>query len=703
MRDLRGTGKTQTILNIILNIIIKGKSVAVVSNNNAATDNVYEKLEKYGLSYLCARLGKKDNKDEFINNQTGKYPQFEIGTGDTQNIEKEIMLLNQNVNRIFEIQNKMAKMKQELSEIRLEHEYFNKYEGKKIDDRIKIRNIKKIKSKTIMRLKVECEELKSINYIFKIKSNFIYGIGNKNLYKKNKAEILTYYNKLFFLVREMELDNNIKSSQKELNELGTDKLERLIDKSMQLLNEMLREKYKEKEEREIFTVADLRHRPERFVKEYPIVFSTTHAIKSSLNENYKYDYIIMDESSQVDLITGILALSVAKNAVIVGDLKQLPNVVSNVDQNAIRKISNKYKIEKNYDYLEHSFLSSVNDTLKNAPKVLLKEHYRCHPKIIQFCNKKFYNDELIIMTEEKGEIDVLKVYVTNSGNHAREHINQRQIDVIEKEVIPELSNKINKDDMGIISPYRSQKNKMQNTFEKNIKIDTVHKFQGREQDAIIITTVDNEIGEFVDDPKMLNVAVTRAKKYLRLVVSNNENNKNTNIGDLVRYIQYNNFEIIKSKVKSIYDLLYKENRKERMRYLKSKKKISEYDSENITYALIEEILEKNNYSNLGVNVHIPLMDIINDIELLDENELQYVNNDWTHIDFAIFNKMDKRLVMAIEVDGYYYHKEGTVQQERDKVKDRILEKYNIPLIRLSTVGSGEKERLEKMIKDVFGE
>jgi len=188
LRDLHGTGKTQTILNIISNIIIKGKSVAVVSNNNAATDNVYEKLEKYGLSYLCARLGKKDNKDEFINNQTGKYPQFEIVTGDTQNIEKEIMLLNQNVNRIFKIQNKMAKMKQELSEIRLEHEYFNKYEGKKIDDRIKIRNIKKLKSKTIMRLKVECEELKSINYIFKIKSNFIYGIGNKNLYKKRRKD-----------------------------------------------------------------------------------------------------------------------------------------------------------------------------------------------------------------------------------------------------------------------------------------------------------------------------------------------------------------------------------------------------------------------------------------------------------------------------------------------------------------------------------
>ena len=36
----------------------------MVSNNNAATDNVYEKLEKYNLDYLCARLGRKENKDD---------------------------------------------------------------------------------------------------------------------------------------------------------------------------------------------------------------------------------------------------------------------------------------------------------------------------------------------------------------------------------------------------------------------------------------------------------------------------------------------------------------------------------------------------------------------------------------------------------------------------------------------------------------
>ena len=164
--------------------------------------------------------------------------------------------------------------------------------------------------------------------------------------------------------------------------------------------------------------------------EYPIIFSTTYSIKNSLDKNHKYDYIIMDESSQVDLITGVLALSTAKNAVIVGDLKQLPNVITTDDKNSIEEISKRYKIDPSYNYLQHSFLDSVKETITNTPKTLLKEHYRCHPKIIQFCNKKIYDDQLIIMTEDSGEEDVLKVYVTTEGNHARGHLNQRQIDVI---------------------------------------------------------------------------------------------------------------------------------------------------------------------------------------------------------------------------------------------------------------------------------
>lgn len=696
-----GTGKTQTILNIIANIIRNGQTVAVVSNNNAATDNVYEKLEKYNLDYLCARLGKKENKDEFINNQTGKYPEFTKKLEDKETIENELISLNQDINEIFNIQNDIAKLKEELGEIKTEHKYFNTYEGPNLTYMPKIRRLDKATSDIIMKLKVEYEELATRSLWFRLKSQFIYGIGDKEFYKKSKDEILKCFNKIFFIVKEIELDNEIKSKEKRLKILGDNKLELLTTYSIKLLNEYLRNKYKEQKERKIFSLKELYNNSAEFNKEYPIVFSTTYSIKNSLNENHKYDYIIMDESSQVDLITGVLALSTAKNAVIVGDLKQLPNVITTENRNIIEEISKKYKIEKNYDYLQHSFLESVKETIISVPTTLLREHYRCHPKIIQFCNKKFYDDQLIIMTEDKGEEDVLKAYITSEGNHARGHLNQRQIDVIKKEVMPELYEKVETNNIGIISPYRKQKDQIQKTLETDLKIDTVHKFQGREEEAIIITTVDNEISEFVDDPKMLNVAVTRAKKYLRLVVSNNENNKNTNIGDLIRYIQYNNFEIKQSKTKSIYDLLYKQNRQKRLEYLKNKKRVSDYDSENLTYNMIDEILKKNNYSNLDIEVHVPLMNILSDTTLLNQEEIQFATNTWTHIDFIIFNKMDKKLVIAIEVDGYYFHREGTRQQEKDNIKNKILEKYDIPLIRLNTIGSGEEEILENKIKEIF--
>ena len=173
---------------------------------------------------------------------------------------------------------------------------------------------------------------------------------------------------------------------------------------------------------------------------------------------------------------------------------------------------------------------------------------------------------------------------------------------------------------------------------------------------------------------------------------NNEKNQGTNIDDLLKYIQYNNFEIVQSKTKSICDLLYKENRQKSMEYLKNKKRVSDYDSENLTYHLIESILKENGYSNLDIAVHVPLIDIIDADEFLNEEEKKFVGNKWTHIDFAIFNKMDKRLVIAVEVDVYYFHKEGTKQQERDNIKGRILNKYEIPLVRLNTTGSEENTR-----------
>jgi superfamily I DNA and/or RNA helicase len=148
---------------------------------------------------------------------------------------------------------------------------------------------------------------------------------------------------------------------------------------------------------------------------------------------------------------------------------------------------------------------------------LLREHYRCHPRIIGFCNKKFYNNELIVLTKQNDEDIPLTLYKTVEGNHARGTYNQRQIDVIEKEILPNID-KIN---IGIASPFRKQVSKLNDLFENDeeIVIDTVHKYQGREKNIMILSTVVDKENDFVDNENLLNVAISRAVDKLFVVVS----------------------------------------------------------------------------------------------------------------------------------------------------------------------------------------
>ena len=69
----------------------------------------------------------------------------------------------------------------------------------------------------------------------------------------------------------------------------------------------------------------------------------------------------------------------------------------------------------------------------------------------------------------------------------------------------------------------------------------------------------------------------------------------------------------------------------------------------------------------------------------------------THVDFLLFRRMDKSPLLAIEVDGAAFHAEGSIQAGRDEKKNRIFELCGIPLLRLRTDGSGEKERMEQAL------
>ncbi|MCD6433032.1 MAG: DUF2726 domain-containing protein, partial [Sulfurimonas sp.] len=98
----------------------------------------------------------------------------------------------------------------------------------------------------------------------------------------------------------------------------------------------------------------------------------------------------------------------------------------------------------------------------------------------------------------------------------------------------------------------------------------------------------------------------------------------------------------------------------------------------------------------------PLNRLIKDTSLLTLDEQKFSQNDWSHLDFLIYNKINKQTVLAIEVDGVQYHENNPAQLKRDNLKDSILNKYNIPIIRFPTNGSEEEKKLRKKLKDIIG-
>lgn len=90
-----------------------------------------------------------------------------------------------------------------------------------------------------------------------------------------------------------------------------------------------------------------------------------------------------------------------------------------------------------------------------------------------------------------------------------------------------------------------------------------------------------------------------------------------------------------------------------------------------------------------------------DWTLLDDEERRYASNGTTHLDFLIYNRVSKRPVLAIETDGYRFHKQGTRQSERDRMKDRILDRYTLPLLRLSTTGTDEEAKIHTQLTELL--
>lgn len=706
-----GTGKTQTILNIVANLLTKDKSVLVVSNNNSATENVLEKLSKNGFGFLVAPLGNRTNKETFIDSQPDvnpELPSWRMNRHEKSAASAETRECLEKITSLFEKQERLALVRQELAEAELEKTHFEKenvIDGNRTTRPFRAAPRSEKVVSVLRRLKRHAIELDETDPgLWKRMLSAIHRLDvdlrlramlgeRQEITQRSIPDILTRMEFMFYTNRIAELKAEEAALESDLSNLDAPLLMKsMAETSMSLFKSKIADSFDR--QRHIFTSqSDLLRYSGLLLKDYPVVLSTTFSSRSCIGGDTLFDYVIMDEASQVSIETGLLALTCAKNAVIVGDTKQLSNVIKNEIAAALKEFTLSAGIPEAYDTSSQSFLDSVLKAVPAVPQTLLREHYRCHPDIIDFCNQKFYGGELVIMTSRKKQDRPLIEIPTGGGYHSVTHYNQREIDAVKEELLPRLGDT---SDIGIITPYNAQARAF-NAQVPDIEAATVHKYQGREKGTIIMSVTEDVISEFTDDPNLLNVAVSRAKDQFCLVVTGNPQERKGNIHDLREYIRYRGGTVIPSKLRSIYDYLHSRTALN----LDEAEKVSIYDSENLTFALLEKIRKNNiRLSHIKTLCHYPLRSLIRETEGLSERERAYAMHPATHIDFLIINRVSKEPLLAVETDGYTYHNEKTEQFSRDRMKDHILEFLGLRLLRLSTVGHSEEQRItEELLRN----
>ena len=666
-----GTGKTQTILNIISNTIIRGKSIAVVSNNNSATDNVFEKLDKYGYSFICAPLGNAENVDKFFEEYDSKIPEIKKENVDIQKLNNLFLELPS----YFEKENNKKKLISAVDAIDLEYKHFLT-DNETFDFSEYIFKNVNVSPNSVQESIVRIKEKEKIGFFDKLLIRIKLRI-NARFFKIDKDHAIILLQNLYYLSKKNKLEKEIQEIDKYMRGQSLDEKMNLYRKlSNNYFKNKLAEMYAGKN-RSAYDRSNYKRNFLDFVKDYPVVLSSTYALAKCSQRGFLFDYLIVDESSQVNMASAVLSMRIAKNIVVVGDIRQLPQIDDSTFDERNKILLKEFNVSNAYSYQGNSIMSSLLLLYGEAiPKQMLKEHYRCAPEIINFCNKEFYNDELIVYTKPKENTTSMRVVKTVAGNFARKNpdgtgqYNQREIDEIEK-----IINEDELEDIGVITPYRYQAKLIQDQFGDKVDSSTIHKFQGREKKTIIFSSVINDVNDFVGNDNLINVAVSRAVDKFILVTSDKVANSKTGVlSDLINYISYNQDfgKVDEGNIKSIYDILYTDY-EEQLNKFRQKHPSKDFDTENITKVLLKQLLQNNKYRSLWFRMHVSLKDFVkNNNHNLTDDEFKFYINPNAHADFLIYNKMSRKPLCVIEVDGVSFHEQQDKQRERDSKKDLIL-------------------------------
>lgn len=502
-----GTGKTQTILNVVLSSFFGNKTVLVCSSNNKPVDGILEKLKfKYNdeeVLFPYLRLGNKKEVLEATKKICALY-EFKTDKVVKNNLIEKIKISADDSNKklieLLNIQERRVLLEDYIESsqklIRSLSKKSQMYENlmKKISDfNEELSNLPEIKNKDLLNL---YKPVKSDYYL----QQFLY-------YKS-----LDYINKLHKPINKRLIDIcYIKDEVEKISEFNN-WIEN--DKNFQSLIEI-----------------------------FPIIFSTNISSSRLGGNNFQFDLVVMDESSQCNIAHSLIPISKANSLLLVGDPNQLKPVI--ILENSINDdLMNKFNIPSSYNYVNYSILDVMRNHDNISKYILLKYHYRCGKKIIGFSNKRYYNSSLDLSNiEDEGEllfIDVKNKNVVQKNEAYDEAI--AIIDYIKR-------NKIK--DVAIITPFVNQQKLINKMLSENnltnIHCGTIHSLQGSEKDSIILSTAlsyktsKKTYNWIKNNFALINVGVTRAKH--RLVISGDLDaikvlsNKNDDLFNLVKYVK----------------------------------------------------------------------------------------------------------------------------------------------------------------------
>lgn len=250
-----------------------------------------------------------------------------------------------------------------------------------------------------------------------------------------------------------------------------------------------------------------------------------------------FDLVIIDEASQCDIASALPVLYRAKHAVVCGDPKQLRHL-SFLREDRLRGIAIQHELSaierEQWNYRTHSLLDAVNQALPTQDDVvLLDEHYRSMPQIIEFSNRRFYGSSLRIMTRRPDTIGARSIELKRvNGKRRKEGFNAEEAEAIVKEIERIAKSETKKDarsksSIGVLSPYRDQINYLNKMLVSRLKprtlqdhqiaIGTAHTFQGDERDIMLLSMVVDPTSHhatmtFLNQENLFNVSVTRARQ-----------------------------------------------------------------------------------------------------------------------------------------------------------------------------------------------